>query len=94
MRGIDELKRQVENAGPDLDRAVRIENLKEDLMSSQRWLELQLTRTPVSVNDDMLWISCAHSFSQMAQRALKDLTECHRELVAMKEAAGDPVASE
>lgn len=87
MQGFDQLQRELETIEPDTVRARRIENLTEDLASARRWLELRLAESGAGVDDDGLWIDCAHKFSELAQLALSDLSECHRELVRTRELA-------
>lgn len=87
MRGFDQLQRELETIEPDTVRARRIENLTDDLASARRWLEQRLTESRAGADDDGLWIDCAHKFSELARLALRDLSECHGELVRTRRLA-------
>ena len=64
MRGIDELRRHLENSSTDADRALRIENLADDLVSAQHWLAARLDACETDTDDAGLWINCAHNIQR------------------------------
>ena len=86
MDGISILKQCISGAAIDDTRARSIENMCDELADVQRWLELRLVADAKPGDEELLWVECARRFGLVAEQALKELDDCHNELVKTRQA--------